>query len=204
MHPSDHVDHFFRRFARYWLAAIVLGAALGAVVANTLPPTYQGILTVTFAANSPLKQETAPFYLYDSYYALLAANREKSNYLAWLGEPTTVQATYAAANLTPPSGSAAELAKTFVALTSDQANSATITVSRPSDTEARALMAAVKATSATFPTAQHGLLFSDILTQPIRPSALLVTLGISLAAFSLVFVATFLVDLFGRGRQRRS
>ncbi len=196
MQPTDHADQFVRRFAPVWLGAAVAGTLLGLGTARALPPTYQGVVTATFATNSPLQQETTPFYLYDSYYALLAANREKSNYLAWLGEPATVQATFAAAGLTAPTGSAAELAKTFAAVTTEQANSATIAVSRPSEAEARSLAEAVKTASLAFPTAQHGLLFSDVSVQALRPSLLLVTLGVALTVLALTFLATFALDRF--------
>lgn len=196
MQSIEHINYFLKKYYIFWLGAIGLGVVAGLIIANNLKPTYQGVMTANFTSNPSLSQLTTPFYLYDNYYGLIAANKEKANYLQWLTEPATIQAIYTKAQIKLPSESAASLAKTFVTLSSDQSNGATITVSRNTESEARKMMQAVADTSKTFPGNAQNLIFSEPFIQPILPSKFLVTLGVTLAFFVIIFVATLINDFF--------
>ena len=194
--PADYLQTFVKRYSGYWLAALVVGAVLGALVAGRLKPAYEGTVTVAFPASGDLNQAETNFYLYDNYYSLEAGNQEKANYLQWLAAPATVQAVFVDAGLHLPAGSAAELARTFTPVNTETSNSTTVSVTRATQNEALALAKALHDESTRFPTTANTVIVSDPLVLSVPAPTTLVTVASALGALVLTFVLTFLIDFF--------
>jgi capsular polysaccharide biosynthesis protein len=127
MELREYVE-LLRRYAWLIVGLPVAFFVIGYVVTVNRPPNFEASTTLTVEKPQAVPQATSPFYQYDEYYSQLAAALFADTIANWLRSPGPVVEIYGQADLPPPSGSAAQVARTFRVSKGQEASVITLTV----------------------------------------------------------------------------
>jgi capsular polysaccharide biosynthesis protein len=128
---------------------LILGATVTFFVAGYLitlrkPPTFEASTTITVAKPLAAPPAESNYYQYDQYYSQLASAQFADTIANWLRSPGPVVEIYQKANLPPPSGSAAVVARTFRVSKGEDTTVISVTVKDKSEANALKIIETVK------------------------------------------------------------
>ena len=203
MTEQKYIQTFARAYWKWWLAALLVGLALGWYLAHNVKPSYEGTVSVLVSRNPESISSNAPVYRYDGYYGEQAAFSVRNTFITWVKSPQTVINIYRAAGVEDKARQAgANVSKLFV-VPDAISNQADVTFRYGDEATAHRLgQALVNEIKTNYQPADYTIKTDTPAIVAVVPPQKVVVAGAAFALLLIVFTISLLYHYFSEPAER--